>query len=142
MINLLVEDIVNVVSMFSCLFELESIGFRLSALNKAMCPKFHVDRIPARLVTTFGGIGTEWLAHECVNRNMLGLGSKGLEDNESGIYLHDTDIQHLDTGDVAILKGELWEGNEQAGLVHRSPAVKEGETRLLLTLGFVPRTLQ
>ncbi|MDP6198266.1 MAG: DUF1826 domain-containing protein, partial [Porticoccaceae bacterium] len=31
---------------------------------------------------------------------------------------------------------ELWSGNESAGLVHRSPALKIGERRLLLTLDF------
>ena len=34
------------------------------------------------------------------------------------------------------LKGELWEGNETAGLVHRSPALAKDERRLLLTLDF------
>jgi len=38
--------------------------------------------------------------------------------------------------DVALLKGELWEGNEKAGLVHRSPAVPADHRRLLLTLDF------
>jgi hypothetical protein len=37
---------------------------------------------------------------------------------------------------VALLKGESWENNEGAGLVHRSPAVKSGQQRLLLTLDF------
>ncbi|WP_428354217.1 DUF1826 domain-containing protein [Methyloprofundus sp.] len=37
----------------------------------------------------------------------------------------------------ALLKGERWEGNENAGLVHRSPAINEGERRLLLTLDFM-----
>ncbi|WP_297291060.1 DUF1826 domain-containing protein [Oceanicoccus sp.] len=32
------------------------------------------------------------------------------------------------------MKGELWEGNEGAGLVHRSPSLSAGERRLLLTL--------
>lgn len=141
-VYLLVEDIINIVSMYCCLFDLQNVGLRLTALDKAMCPKFHVDRIPARLVTTFQGTATEWLPHECVDRNRLGAGGKGLADHESGIYLQDSDIQQLNAGDVAILKGEYWEGNEQAGLVHRSPAVNTGECRLLLTLDFVPTTLQ
>jgi hypothetical protein len=45
-------------------------------------------------------------------------------------------IQTLRAGDVALLKGESWENNEGAGLVHRSPAVKLGQQRLLLTLDF------
>ena len=37
---------------------------------------------------------------------------------------------------VSILKGELWKGNENAGLVHRSPEVSSGQARLLLTIDF------
>ena len=37
---------------------------------------------------------------------------------------------------VAVLKGEGWRGNQYAGLVHRSPAIPQGESRLLLTLDF------
>jgi len=42
----------------------------------------------------------------------------------------------LNAGDVAFLKGEHWDGNENKGLVHRSPIVNENENRLLLTLDF------
>jgi len=72
-----------------------------------------------------------------VDRSKLGRGSKGLSDLESGLYRGAGDIEQLQRGDVALLKGELWEGNETAGLVHRSPAVSPGESRLLLTLDIV-----
>ena len=52
------EDIAQLVDMFCCLFELERAGLRLSALDGAMCPRFHVDRVPCRLVTTYQGVGT------------------------------------------------------------------------------------
>lgn len=139
-ISLLTQDIANTVNMFCCLFDIERVGLRLTALNKAMCPKFHVDRVPARLISTYQGQATEWLPHHCVDRSKLGAGSLGKSDNVSGIYSHNEDIQQLNTGDVAILKGELWEGNENAGLVHRSPATRDSETRLLLTLDFVAAT--
>ncbi|GAL13442.1 hypothetical protein JCM19233_4444 [Vibrio astriarenae] len=35
-----------------------------------------------------------------------------------------------------LLKGESWYNNENMGLVHRSPAVPDGECRLLLTMDF------
>lgn len=136
-LSYLVQDIANIANMFSCLFELHRVGLRLSVLDKAMCPRFHVDRVPARLVTTYLGAGTEWLSNTVVDRRMLGTGSMGVPDHESGLYLLDDDIQKLGANDVALLKGEAWEGNENAGLVHRSPAVNDGERRLLLTLDFV-----
>lgn len=132
----LVENIAELVDMFCSLFELKRVGLRLTALNKAMCPKFHVDRVPCRLITTYQGIATEWLQHSSVDRAKLGAGSNGLPDNESGIYQKATDIQRLSCADVALLKGESWQGNEGAGLVHRSPALENGEHRLLLTLDF------
>lgn len=132
----LTENIAELVDMFCCLFELSRAGLRLTALNKAMCPKFHVDRVPCRLISTYQGIATQWLAHDCVDRTKLGHGSNGLADNESGLYQKQSDIEHLDCGDVALLKGEHWFNNEGAGLVHRSPDVSDGQCRLLLTLDF------
>ncbi len=131
------QNIAELVEMFCSLFELTHAGLRLTALDKAMCPKFHVDRVPGRLVTTYQGVATEWLPHEIVDRTKLGVGSKGLPDNESGIYQQYDNIQQLNCGDVAILKGENWHDNDDAGLVHRSPALIVDKHRLLLTLDFV-----
>jgi hypothetical protein len=111
-----------------------------------MCPRFHVDKVPCRLVTTYHGIATEWLPHHCVNRSKLGAGNAGKSDEQSGLFQHPNNIHQLHQGEVALLKGESWEGNEGAGLVHRSPsmpvtqnsALKNtfSERRLLLTLDF------
>lgn len=130
------ENIAELVDMFCCLFELKHVGLRLTALDRAMCPKFHVDKVPCRLITTYQGVATEWLPHQAVNREKLGAGSNGKPDNQSGLHKSQHDIQQLSCGEVALLKGELWEGNENAGLVHRSPLIPEGENRLLLTLDF------
>jgi hypothetical protein len=132
----LTENIAELVDMYCCLFDLKRAGLRLTALDKAMCPKFHVDGVPCRLVTTYQGIATQWLPHQAVDRSKLGAGSHGVTDNESGIYQHESDIQQLNCGDVALLKGENWHGNQHAGLVHRSPALADGDYRLLLTLDF------
>lgn len=133
----LAEDLAQLVDMFCCLFDLGSVGLRLTVLDRAMCPKFHVDRVPCRLVTTYQGIATEWLPHNLVDRSKLGKGSLGLSDEESGLYANKNDVRLLTHGDVALLKGESWIGNENAGLVHRSPRVNDGEKRLLLTLDFL-----
>jgi len=131
------ENIAELVDMFCDLFALKRVGLRLRVLERAMCPKFHVDRVPCRLITTYQGVATEWLSHQVVDRTKLGTGSNGQSDSESGLFQHPHDIQQLNSGDVALLKGELWEGNENAGLVHRSPAPSVGERRLLLTLDFI-----
>lgn len=131
------EDIALLVDMFCYLFELKQAGMRLKVLDKAMCPKFHVDKVPCRLVTTYQGMATQWLPHELVDQTKLGWGCNGLPDSESGLYQSESDIQQLDCGDVALIKGTLWKGNENAGLVHRSPGLIANEKRLILTLDFM-----
>ncbi|MEL7537021.1 MAG: DUF1826 domain-containing protein [Pseudomonadota bacterium] len=128
------DDIAELIDMFCYLFGLKRVGLRLATLDRAMCPKFHVDRVPCRLITTYQGPATEWLPHHVVNRSKLGPGSNGQPDHKSGLFQHPQDVQTLTCGDVALLKGELWVGNANAGLVHRSPKVPDGENRLLLSL--------
>lgn len=135
--ELLSKELANIVEMFCCLFEMKAAGLRLTKLEHAMCPRFHVDKVPCRLITTFQGNSTEWLHHSDVDRTKLGHGNNGLPDHESGIYENSDQIQRLNPGDIALLKGEKWEGNEGFGLVHRSPQLQKGEDRLLLTLDFV-----
>jgi len=136
--KVLSSDIAKLVDMFCYLFELESVGLRLTALQESMCPRFHVDKVDCRLITTYKGNGTQWLPHEIVDRSKLGAGNKGLNDDLSGIYKKEIDIKNLACGDVALLKGEAWIGNENAGIVHRSPPVAKEETRLVLTLDILP----
>ncbi len=130
------ENIAELVDMFCCLFELKQTGLRLTALDKAMCPRFHVDKVPCRLVSTYQGSATQWLPHQLADRTKLGRGSNGKPDHQSGLFQHQHDIQQLNSGDVALLKGENWEGNEHAGLLHRSPVISTDTSRLLLTLDF------
>ncbi len=84
--KLISDDVGEIVTMFCYLFDLSRVGLRLTTLERAMCPKFHVDRVPCRLVMTYGGTATEWLPHETVDRMKLGTGSNGKTDEESGLY--------------------------------------------------------
>jgi len=134
--RLISDDIAEIVDMFCCLFDLKQVGLRLTELDRAMCPRFHVDRVPCRLVTTYSEVATEWLEHNNVDRSKLGTGNNGKSDAESGIYRDSKRINQLKCGEIALLKGESWLGNEGAGLVHRSPALSDNKKRLLLTLDF------
>jgi hypothetical protein len=135
--TILSDDIAQAVDMFCCLFDLKRAGLRLTSMDHAMCPRFHVDKIPCRLVSTYHGIATEWLPNHLVDRTKLGAGSLGKPDEESGLFQSLNDIHRINRGDVALLKGEFWEGNEGAGLIHRSPPLPVGASRLLLTLDFI-----
>ncbi len=135
--KILADDIALIVDMFCCLFDLKRAGLRLTVLERAMCPRFHVDRIPCRLVTTYQGIATQWLSNNVIDRTKLGTGNQGKSDEESGLLKQLSDINQMTQGDVALLKGENWDESSGGGLVHRSPAILPGEKRLLLTLDFI-----
>lgn len=132
----LCEDIAELVDMFCLLNDQKQAGLRLAVLDDVMCPRFHTDKVPCRLICTYHGVTTEWLPHNKADRSKLGRGNDGLADDKSGIYQSEDDINQLEIGDVAMLKGEIWPGNENAGLIHRSPKVPDGHKRLLLTLDF------
>ncbi|MCF2947503.1 DUF1826 domain-containing protein [Paraglaciecola aquimarina] len=127
----------ELVDMFCTLFDLDQVGFRIRLLDLPMCPRFHIDRVPCRLVTTFSGQGTQWLDGNNIDRGKLGHGSQGLDDSESGLYSATSSIENMTAGDVALLKGSAWIGNEETAIVHRSPPYKSAEKRLLLTLDFL-----
>ena len=135
--EMLAEDIAYLVDMFCCLFNLKRGALRMTVLDRAMCPRFHVDRVPCRLVTTYQGIATEWLPHNVADRSKLGTGNMGKPDELSGLFDNISDIQQLKSGDVGLMKGELWHNNEGAGLIHRSPQVPNNTRRLVLTLDFM-----
>jgi len=112
----------------------ESVGVRLERADAAMCPRFHVDRVTLRLVSTYAGRGTEFVASEHVDRGRLGHASQGLADEVSGLLLRPECIRAARAFDVVLLKGEAWPGNHGQGAVHRSPAATATEPRLVVTL--------
>lgn len=118
-----VADVTWLVSAYSCLLGAHRVGLRIRALTSPMCPRFHVDNVPLRLITTYAGPGSEFLPEQAVARAALSTGNAAVDK-----------VMRLNTGDVALFKGERWEGNEGAGVVHRSPS---GPPRLLLTLDWL-----
>jgi hypothetical protein len=92
--------------MFSCLLDLEYVGLRFCVLNKTMCPRFHTDKVPCRLITTYGGKGTEWLDLDISDSSYLS------ENNP--IPNQYSNILSLSEGDIALLKGE--NGKEKKGM--------------------------
>jgi len=113
-----VADVTWLVEAFTCLVGARRLGLRLRVLEGAMCPRFHVDHVALRLLTTYAGTGSEWLSDPA-----------------------DADIperyHRLAEGDVALLKGENWSGNEGHGLVHRSPSATRESGRLLLSIDWL-----
>jgi hypothetical protein len=124
-----IADVSWLVSAFACLLGAQRIGLRLRVLDTAMCPRFHVDHVPVRLITTYAGIGSQWLKEGAMDRRQLGKPDAEPQDESL--------IQQITSGAVALLKGEKWHGNEGFGLIHRSPQPAPGERRLILTLDWL-----
>ena len=114
-----VADVAWLVKAFAYLLNARRVGVRLRLLDKAMCPRFHVDHVPLRLVTTYSGPGSLWSGKSQLTTISL------------------DEAHQLALGAVALLKGDKWEGNEGAGIVHCSPALVAGEKRLFLSLDWL-----
>ena len=108
------------------LIECDRVGIRLETLNAPMCPRFHVDHIPCRMLITLSGVGTEWIPNPDVDWGVF----DDLNATELPVQT-DGQIQRLNTGDWSLLKGGGWQERFR-GVVHRSPH-DVGE-RLLLAL--------
>lgn len=134
-LNAFTKDVSWVVEMFACLFDLESVGLRLNVLAKTMCPRFHTDKVPTRLITTYAGKGTEWLDSRTGDHVMLAACDESKE--KADAFARQCPIQSLQEGEIALFKGDRWGEQEGCGVIHRSPALDRNETRLLLTLDFV-----
>lgn len=120
-------DVSWLVQAFACLLDARRVGLRLRVLDKAMCPRYHVDHVPLRLITSYAGPGSEWLEEGAMLRSRLGDARAEPEQP----------CQQLQAGHVALAKGEKWQGNEGRGLIHRSPQPPAGQRRLLLTLDWL-----
>lgn len=88
------------------------VGVRIEVLDRAMCPRWHVDRVALRLLCTWIGPATEWLDDRCADRSHLG--SDAVMTDAAG-------IDRAAAGDIVLLKGELWPDNAGRGVIHRSP---------------------
>ncbi|WP_273249027.1 DUF1826 domain-containing protein [Sediminimonas qiaohouensis] len=79
---------------------------------------FLSDNVPARLLCTYRGEGTEY--------------GKTCNDGE-----HEQ-INRMKSGWVGLFRGATWLGDAPCGLTHRSPPIAgRGETRLLLVIDAV-----
>ena len=105
------------------------VTLRLVTTEEDDCRRFHVDRTRLRLLCTYRGPGTEWLADEQLDRLAQRTGAP----NEEIIRLGEP--RRFEPFWVGILKGDAFPGNTGHGLVHRSPPVaRSGKMRVLFCL--------
>lgn len=126
------SDITLVLEMFCCLFDAKALGLRINVLEHAMCPRFHVDNVALRLITSYHGLATQWLPNQVANRSALGTDMASQIGGPGAITDKASHIQDMAAGDVALFKGELWEGNQGRGIIHRSPKITDEQPRRLV----------
>lgn len=120
----LLADIEQVLDHFEAVTKAGSFRLLLTTVRTNMCRKFHTDINDLRMLCTYAGPGTLWLPEEAI----LPVRSISGE-----MELDDAHIQQVDTGDIVILKGALYEDGK--AIMHRSPTIEEmGEARLLLRI--------
>jgi len=136
--ELLIADLQHLVQLFVELLGCPRVGLRLRVLERAMCPRFHVDQTTVRMLCTYFGPGTEWLDERAANRQKLGTGANGLADTNSGLVLDPAEITRAPTFALVLLKGCAWPRNAHRGAIHRSPAADaEAPWRALVSLDAV-----
>ena len=91
------------------------VGIRVTTLRRPMCPRFHVDHVPCRMLVTIRGPGTEWIANGDVDRGLLAA-----RDTDAPPIRPGADIRRLPTRSWSLLKGGAWD-RRFGGVVHRSP---------------------
>ena len=111
----LVDDLALLTEILCDLIDCPAVGLRVTRVDRAMCPKWHVDRVPMRMLCTYDGPGTEWLEDQGVAHVEL-----------SAPAVADGARQQAIAGEVVLLKGTLWQNNNSKGAIHRSPTIAPG----------------
>lgn len=121
-----IGDLIGVSKNFFELTSSKKIRIQLEVIKSDACRLFHVDNNYQRLLCTYHGPGTEWLAEDNLNREGLGKG------NNANIVKDESLVNHTTPFDLLTLRGKKFGENFQGG-VHRSPPVeKKFLTRILL----------
>ncbi len=119
-------EITEAVDILADLLGCAAAGIRVRTLRGPMCPRFHADRVPCRLLITVAGSGTEWIPGDDVDPDLLA----DRANDEVPIKPGGT-IGTLHTGSWSLLKGSKWSEGFR-GVVHRSP--HQNDARLLVSL--------
>ena len=121
MADRLVDDVCGLARLFLDLTDAEQVDLRLEAVDDDACAAFHRDCVGLRLITTYRGPGTEWVAPGDAEYALRAQG-----DCAGAVHAFP---EHS----VGVFRGCKAQGIE--GLVHRSPRIGDSvQSRLLLCL--------
>jgi Protein of unknown function (DUF1826) len=108
------------IDLFATLTDSQAVGLRVTATDTATCPRFHSDQVGLRLLCSWLGEGTEWLAEEDVIREPADRPDMSTR-FAAGPVRPGGVVRKMRPFAVGVFKGELWPGNRGCGAMHRSP---------------------
>lgn len=123
-LEVLHADINTPVEVLQELLGCDACGIRLKVLEGPMCPRFHVDKVPCRMLMTYIGKGTEWIAHDDCDL-------KAMQNPDLAPLLPGCSVRQIEPEAWTLLKGGAWHEG-YGGVVHRSPSCRE--RRLLVSI--------
>lgn len=130
----LLSDIQRLTAHFRSLSRTRTAKLFFGTVNDDKCRKFHSDYVGLRMVCTYAGPGTQLVPNAGVVRAKMNTGGD-IDARNAEIVPDLRALTQSRSGDVVLLKGELWPGNHGRGAVHRSPPLAGKEQpRLVLIL--------
>ena len=122
------SDIAGLCCRYAAITGTRRMHLRLAALEGDACRYFHVDRLSFRLLCTYRGPGTQWVAPETPLNGLSGAElTTALESQRDRIH-------EVPARSVMLFRGHE-PGAGRAGLLHRSPPARgRNGCRLLLTV--------
>jgi hypothetical protein len=129
------RDVEEVARRYARVMGVARVDASLATVSRDMCRKFHADYIGVRLLCTYSGPGTEWVDDAFVNRAAPLDPDQAFTDANRALVPDLRHVRALGAGDVGLLKGHAWPGNDGHGVVHRSAPVEAlGLRRVVLKL--------
>lgn len=121
----LAVDVTALAGSVARIADCDRVSVRLEIVETDACRRFHADHVTVRLITTYAGRGTQWLADGDADALRRGADPADLP------------IRSLVPGDVALFKGLRW--SPDRAIVHRSPPIAAtGEQRVVLVFDPAP----
>lgn len=115
----LTTELTCLIDLFATLSDTQRVGVRMVATQRRPCPRFHTDGVGLRLLCTWVGEDTEWVAGE----DVVEAASESREDGLSlwGPVRPGATLHRMNPFAIGVFKGVGWPGNRGRGAVHRSP---------------------
>lgn len=121
------KDIIENVELFLNVSNASECKLKFMQVENDMCRRFHTDINELRMICTYFGPGTEWLNQDNVNFYALRNPKENLE-----IAIDPLKINRVKTGDVCIMKGELYQHDIVSACIHKSPTIENNQQKRLI----------